>query len=194
MNFLAHLYLSGDDPELRIGNFIGDFVKGKEIKKYPKGIQNGIVLHRKIDEYTDSHEIVLQSKIRLRPTHHHYAPVIVDVFYDHFLAKNWSNFHDQPLLQYTIDFYGLTEKYNQWLPERTTHMLYYMKNSNWLFNYQYIEGIDRALKGMSGRTPYPSKMDKATLDLKQHYHLFEAEFLSFFPKLKSESEKFITGL
>src|SRR5690349_12341831 len=98
MNFLAHIFLSGDDPEIMVGNFIGDFVKGRNLDdRFSSGIVKGIELHRAIDEYTDSHPVVAQSKNRLRPKYRHYAPVIVDVFYDHFLAKNWKNYHPTSL-------------------------------------------------------------------------------------------------
>ena len=98
MNFLAHLYLSGNDPLVRLGNFIGDFVKGRDLAdRYEPAIVKGIELHRAIDEFTDQHAIVKQSKMRLRPKYRHYAPVIVDIFYDHFLAAGWDN-HSEQLL------------------------------------------------------------------------------------------------
>lgn len=194
MNFLAHIFLSQNIPELKIGNFIGDFVKGKEIDKYPAGIQAGIKLHRKIDNYTDQHPVVLKSKIRLRPGFHHYSPVIVDVFYDHFLAKNWENFHSTPLLDYTLDFYKLTDQYDKWIPEKTKNMLIYMRQDNWLYNYQYIEGIDRALSGMSRRTQFKSNMELASLELEKHYDLFYTEFSLFFPDLQNLSKNYIESL
>ena len=101
MNFLAHIYLSFENPKILVGNFIGDFVKGKKLELYGDEIQKGILLHREIDDYTDSHPIVLETKKRLRPNYHHYAPVISDVYYDHFLASLWSNYHKTPLIEYT---------------------------------------------------------------------------------------------
>ncbi len=89
MNFLAHIYLSGNQERVMIGNFIGDFVKGKAWEEFDSAIQRGILLHREIDRYTDDHEVVIKTKERLRPKYHHYAPVISDVFYDHFLASLW---------------------------------------------------------------------------------------------------------
>jgi acyl carrier protein phosphodiesterase len=91
MNFLAHLHLSGNNPNIMLGNFMGDFVKGKSYRQqYEPEIIKGIELHRSIDEFTDSHPVVTESKNRLRPTYRHYSGVIVDVFYDHFLAANWN--------------------------------------------------------------------------------------------------------
>ena len=98
MNFLAHLYLSGDNPKVKVGNFIGDFVKGKNLKdRFEADIARGIGLHREIDWFTDTHSIVKQSKDRLRPKYRHYSGVIVDIFYDHFLAKNWDRYSKQLL-------------------------------------------------------------------------------------------------
>ena len=94
MNFLAHIYLSGDDPELKIGNFIADAVKGKKYTTYPQKIQEGIILHRKIDSFTDAHPIVKKSASRLFSKYGHYNSVIVDILYDHFLAKNWKAHED----------------------------------------------------------------------------------------------------
>lgn len=183
MNFLAHIYLSGSDPGIIIGNFIGDFVKGRAWENFPEPIQNGILLHRSIDEFTDSHEIVELTKKRLRPKYHHYAPVISDVFYDHFLASLWSDYHPQPLIDFTADFYQLTNRYENFLPERATYMLSYMRRDNWLYGYQYLEGINRALTGMSRRTTFTSGMEKASKDLEMDYDLYKLEFQQFFPLL-----------
>ncbi|MEQ9303153.1 MAG: ACP phosphodiesterase, partial [Marinoscillum sp.] len=157
MNFLAHLYLSGDDEELLVGNFIGDFVKGSQMEQYPERVQKGNRLHRSIDYFTDNHEVVLESKIRLREKFRHYAPVIVDVYYDHFLAKDWLKFSSTPLKKYTEDFYQTMDGYYDILPKGVIHMLSFMARDNWLYNYQFIEGINKALTGMSRRTKYENK-------------------------------------
>jgi len=183
MNFLAHLFLSGDNQELRLGNFSGDFVKGNKLNIYPDQMAQGIKLHREIDRFTDAHEIVLLSKKRLRPKHSHYSPVIIDMFYDHFLASLWSDYHPKPLEEYVNEFYRYTEEKVNLLPISAQRTFKYMKHDNWLFNYQYIEGIDRALTGMSRRTNYESKMDEATEDLEKDYGLFKSEFQLFFPIL-----------
>src|SRR5688572_7860936 len=106
MNYLAHLYLSGNDQQRMIGNFIADHVKGKAIHDFPEGIRDGIFLHRQIDQFTDSHPVVTESKIRLRGTFHKYAPVIVDVFYDHFLARDWTQYHHQSLEVFAEECYA----------------------------------------------------------------------------------------
>jgi len=191
MNFLAHVYLSGNDDEIKIGNFIGDFVKGKDADNYPGKIKLGIYLHRHIDDFTDNHAIVLKSKKRLYPIFHHYAPVIIDVFFDHLLAKNWSRFSDINLLSFTESFYKITESFQQVIPKNASNMLIYMKKDNWLFNYQYLEGIDKAFKGMARRTKFESNMENAVRELNKNYPLFENEFLDFFPDIIKKSTKYI---
>lgn len=194
MNFLAHLYLSGNDPEIMVGNFIGDFVRGRNVhEQFKQNIALGIELHREIDEFTDSHLVVLESKKRLRPKYRHYAPVIVDVFYDHFLAIHWPTLHPQSLPDFATYAYSQLERHEAFLPERVLQMMPYMIRGNWLVNYAKTEGIHRALSGMSRRTPYDSKMDEATYDLEKYFKEFEAEFLLFFPELKQMSELFISS-
>lgn len=188
MNFLAHAYLSGDNTKLLVGNFIGDFVKGREFETFEEGISKGIVLHRAIDEFTDNHAIVSQSKDRLRDKYRHYSGVIVDVFYDHFLARNWSDYHQTPLLNYTKNIYKLLDDHNAILPKQMKFVLGYMKRDNWLYNYSKIEGIDRALTGMARRTKFDSKMEEAVMDLRSNYSLFENEFNEFVP----EARQFVT--
>ena len=190
MNFLAHVYLSGDNEPLLVGNFFGDFVKGSQMDIYPEEIQKGIRLHRSIDHFTDTHEIVLQSKVRLRDQFRHYAPVIVDVYYDHFLAKNWSTYSAVPLMDYTTQFYQKIQTYIDILPKGVIHMLNYMSKDNWLYHYQFLEGIQRAFVGMSRRTKFESKMEQAVEALKDHYSAFESEFQSFFPLLQKHVSNF----
>lgn len=192
MNFLAHLYLSGDDPEIMVGNFIGDFVRGRNIhEQFNTSIALGIELHREIDKFTDSHLVVLESKKRLRPKYRHYSPVIVDMFYDHFLAAQWQNHHVQSLPEYAEYAYAQIKKHEPMLPARVVQMLPYMVQGNWLVNYATLEGINRALTGMSRRTPFESSMEEAVIDLEKSYSEFESEFLRFFPELKQMCEQYL---
>ena len=188
MNFLAHIHLSGSNEKIIVGNFIGDFIKGKQINELDSEIRKGVELHRAIDQFTDSHEIVLQSKKRLREEFGHYSPVIVDVFYDHFLAKNWESFHPRELSEFCQWFYSLMKKNNELLPDQVKHMLKYMKRDNWLHGYQYIEGIHRALSGMARRTKFESGMEKASNNLKENYSMYEKEFKDFYPLLMEFSQ------
>jgi acyl carrier protein phosphodiesterase len=185
MNYLAHLYLSGNNHEIMIGNFIADHVKGKQIELYDEGIVKGIRLHRLIDEFTDSHEIVSISKNRIRQDFNKYTPVIIDVFYDHFLAINWKKYHHEDLELYVSRFYDLVNTNGHRIPEKTNQMLQYMIPQNWLLNYRSIEGINKTLTGMSRRTKFESKMEFAAAHLEKHYTDLERDFESYFEELRS---------
>lgn len=183
MNFLAHIYLSGDDDHLKIGNFIADSVKGKVFTKYPEGVQKGIILHRAIDTYTDTHPIVRKSSHRLFETYSHYNTVIVDILYDHFLAANWQNYSDIPLDKFVDDFYDLLKDNFAILPRRVQNFLPYMIKDNWLLNYATIEGIEKILFQMNIRTGNKSNMHLAVKELNLYYDEFGKEFSEFFKDL-----------
>lgn len=183
MNFLAHIYLSGDDELLTIGNFIADGIRGKKYKDYSKNIQKGILLHREIDTYTDAHKTVRLSTKRLHKNYGHYSGVIVDILYDHFLAKNWSQYSDVPLKEYVDNFYNSLYVNFEILPERIQKMMPYMIADNWLLSYESIEGITRVLEGMNRRTKNKSQMNLAVNELQEFYKEFETEFTDFFDEL-----------
>lgn len=183
MNYLAHIYLSGDNDLVTIGNFIADSIKGKKYKDYEKDIQLGILLHRNIDTFTDAHKTVRQSTKRLHKNYSHYSGVIVDILYDHFLAKNWSKYCETPLEDYVNSFYNVLELHYDILPLKIKKMMPYMIANNWLFNYGSIDGIAKVLEGMNRRTQYRSGMDKAVNELEAFYSDFENEFTSFFEEL-----------
>lgn len=187
MNFLAHAFLSGNDEHLLIGNFIADFVKGKAaLARFDERIQRGIALHRAIDAFTDLHPIVSKSKNRLRPKYRHYSGVIIDVFYDHFLAKNWADYHPKLLSDFAFETYAVIMNHTNVLPENVKYFFPYMVRENWFMRYTTPEGINLSLTGMSRRTPYESKMDEATVELVRYYGEFEEEFRGFFPLLVEE--------
>lgn len=194
MNFLAHIYLSGEDEGITIGNFIADGIKGKQYKKYPLQIQKGILLHRGIDSFTDQHPTVRQSTKRLHENYGHYSGVIVDILYDHFLAKNWKNYHSQPLDEYVGEFYEMLRKYFEILPTRIQRMMPYMIADNWLLSYATVEGISNILTQMNRRTKERSKMNLAVIELEQYYTEFETEFTCFFEELKTFSKNKIKEL
>jgi len=183
MNYLAHIYLSGDNDLVTIGNFIADGIKGKDYKTYSRDIQVGILLHRHIDTYTDAHKTVRLSTKRLHANYGHYSGVIVDILYDHFLAKNWSRYSNVPLDQYTNIFYSSLENHYQILPLRIQKILPYMLKDNWLLSYASINGISKVLDGMNRHTKNRSGMDKAVKELELFYKEFELEFTSFFDEL-----------
>ncbi|MBD1261331.1 DUF479 domain-containing protein [Maribacter polysiphoniae] len=189
MNFLAHIYLSFDDEEIALGNFIADSIRGNKIDHLPSRIQKGVILHREIDTYTDSHPIPKISSKRLHKNYSHYSRVIVDIYYDHFLAKNWKHYSDTPLKIFVDNFYDLLEDNYTILPTGVQRMMPYMISDDWLYNYSKMEGIDRVLQGMDRRTKNRSKMNFAILDLEEHYSDFEREFTSFFNELITFSKQ-----
>jgi acyl carrier protein phosphodiesterase len=189
LNFLAHIYLSNNIPNIIIGNFIADHIPGNHFTHFHPEIQKGILLHREIDTFTDAHSIVRKSKRRLHPRYRHYKGVIIDIFYDHYLAKNWANYSDVPLADFAQSFYDLLEDNFEILPDKTKHLLPYLIEYNWLYNYQYIEGIQKVLNGMNNRTKQKSQMNLAVEDLRNLHSEFEEDFTVFFEDLRNFSNQ-----
>ncbi|UCE69965.1 MAG: acyl carrier protein phosphodiesterase [Flavobacteriaceae bacterium] len=183
MNFLAHIYLSFDDPQITLGNFMADSIRGRDYLRFPSRIQKGVLLHRAIDTFTDTHPITRISSKRLHSRYRHYSMVIVDIYYDHFLARNWDAYSDVSLESFTENFYTLLEDNLHLMPESIQRMSPYMITDNWLLNYREIDGIHRVLKGLNRRTGLKSGMDQAVEELTDFYGEFEAEFTAFFDEL-----------
>ena len=189
MNFLAHIYLSGNNKAVTIGNFIADGIKGNDYKKFSKDIQIGILLHRHIDTFTDTHETVRKSTKRLHENYSHYSGVIVDILYDHFLAKNWETYSSTSLAIYVNEFYDTLEEHFDVLPLRIKKMTPYMIANNWLLSYASVDGISKVLDGMNRRTKNRSKMNLAVNELEEFYEEFENEFTFFFKELIEFAEQ-----
>jgi len=189
VNFLAHIYLSGTNDLIKIGNFSADGIRGKDYLTYPLEMQIGILLHRKIDSYTDSHPLFKKSCKRLYPRYRHYSRVIVDIYYDHFLARNWTNYSEQPLALFVSDFYDCLNSHISILPAKFQKITPYMISGNWLENYANLEGIASVLKGMDRRSGMQSKMSQAIEELTEDYEHFKTDFELFFKDLKSYSAK-----
>jgi len=151
---------------------------------FSKEIQQGIFLHREIDTFTDAHEIVRKSKRRLHKRYRHYNGVIIDILYDHFLAKNWTNYSAIPLDIYTQGIYNLFTKKATELPVKSQQFITYMIEYDILYNYQFEDGIERVLKGMNNRTKGKSQMDLAIEDLKELSPELENDFTLFFEDLQ----------
>lgn len=194
MNFLAHIYLSFDNRDLTLGNFIADHIKGRDYRRYPKPVQDGILLHRAIDAYTDTHPIARSSSKRLHSRHSHYSRVIVDVYYDHFLARNWETYSPVPLEDYTSRFYDMAYASFDILPPGIQGFLPSMVRDNWLLHYADLSGIEKVLKGLDRRAGPRSRMDEAVTDLEKHYREFESEFQHFFEELIIFSRQQIQSL
>ncbi len=189
MNFLAHIYLSGSSDLIKIGNFIADGVRGNQYLSFDFEIQKGIVLHRAIDTYTDEHPLFRKCTKRLHSHYHHYSGVIVDVFFDHFLAKNWNYYSEESLEDFVQNFYISLTTYEMHLTEKAKMMQPYMIKQNWLLNYRSIDGIEKILTQMDRRTKNVSMMRNSVTELKHYYSEFEQDFTDFFEELRTFSSK-----
>jgi acyl carrier protein phosphodiesterase len=174
---------------MTIGNFVADGVKGNKYKLYPTKIQAGIRLHREIDTFTDAHPLFRKCTKRLHKGYGHYSGIIVDIFFDHFLAKNWTLYSQTPLEAYVDGFYKSLNKHFDLLPPRFKSMTPIMIEGNWLLSYATIEGIQLVLNGMNRRTKGRSKMNEATKELQDHYIGFETDFATFFEDLRTFSSE-----
>ncbi|WP_264559031.1 ACP phosphodiesterase [Flavobacterium sp. N2270] len=192
MNFLAHIFLSGNNDLIKIGNFMADGIRGNDYLEYPEEIQKGIILHRAIDTFTDAHSIWRQSKHRLHERYGHYSGVIIDILYDHFLAKNWNTYSNENLEDYVNRFYQSLKDNYEILSPKTKKLMPYMIESNWLVCYASIAGIERILFQMDYRTKHRAHMHNAVQELQEFYTEFEEEFTLFFEDLIEMVEDFNT--
>ena len=189
MNFLAHAHLSGKNSDLLFGNFIADAVKGNASLKYKDGILAGITLHRQIDTFTDTHPIHKESRDLIRPHFGKFSGIVVDIYYDHFLAKQWDAYSDTPLDQYTSWVYKQVSKRFLQLPNRTKRILPFMISQNWLLNYANYQGLENIFHGMDRRTNYISGMDNAVEVLKINYEPLNTHFNKFYLELMEYVKK-----
>lgn len=195
MNYLAHAYLSGPDDELMVGNFLGDFVKGN-VNRYGEAgvterLRQGIRLHRAIDSFTDQHPVFRRSKKRLAPRYGLLSGVIVDLYYDHFLAQGWAEFSPKPLPAFCSHVYAVLHQNLFRLPPSTHRMVEAMSTHQWLTAYARIEGIERSLEGLARRVPVAADIQTAGDELRLNYGAFEEDFRVFFPDIRLFCRKFI---
>lgn len=189
MNYLAHIYLSQEKELLSIGNFMADGIRGQQYLDFHPEIQKGILLHRFIDTFTDAHPVYRKSKHKLHDKYGHYSGVIMDIVYDHFLAKNWSKFHSTPLQEYAQNFYASLKKNHQLLTERTQKILPYMIARDWLTSYASLAGLEMILFQMDYKTKHRANMPEAMVEIEQHYSTLEEEFFTFFEELQNATQE-----
>ena len=183
MNFLAHVYLSGTNTPLAIGNLIADRVKGKSVHLLSPQIQTGVYLHRAIDEYTDQHPIFRKCVSKLFPTYRHYSRVIIDMYFDHFLAANWDHFHDLPLEEFSNNFYKKLELEAPNFSQPIQKLIHALICYNWFIHYKSVSGLRKILEHMEQRTSFPSNLAASIEDLNQNYSYFENHFFQFMQEL-----------
>ena len=168
---------------------MADSIKGHDYEKFDSEIKKGILLHRHIDSFTDMHPIYRQSKHRLHEKYGHYSGVIMDIAYDHFLAKNWSKYSSEKLDNYAADFYQLMQDNFEILTERTKGMLPYMIGRNWLVSYATIAGLEMILFQMDYKTKHRVHMQEAIVEIQDFYTEFESEFFQFFEELMNSCQQ-----
>jgi len=183
MNFLAHAYLSFDLPHIVAGNFLGDFLRHAETLSLPLPVYEGLMLHRKIDHFTDNHPVVKKDTARMRPYHRKYAPVVVDMYYDYLLASHWRNFHDLPLPVFSRKIYRILESHLHLMPERLRERVPFMIKADWLSSYGTKEGMLFAFERLQHRASRPEWLANAFQNLLDNWKPFEADFMEFFPEL-----------
>lgn len=184
MNYLAHAYLSFNNPEILVGNMISDFVKGKKQFDYPLTIQKGIRLHREIDTFTDQHPATKKGKEYFKPAVGAYGGAFMDVVYDHFLARDEEQFPDAGLKVFAEEVYTQLVEHEALLPEKFKRMLPYMSTQNWLYNYRFTEGIEKSFGGLVRRAKYLTDPAPAFSLFLRHYELLQEHYNEFFPDIK----------
>ena len=189
MNYLAHLFLAEDRPESILGNLLGDFAQGAAKEQYSTAIQQGIELHRKVDIYTDTHRIVREAKRSISSERKRYAGILIDVFYDHFLAKHWMKYSSIPLQYFTQKVYTLLLQQQNVLPDTLRQILPTMIQQDWLTSYQQISGVEAAIARIARRLKRSESLVNSIEELKAHYQEFELGFEIFFPELVSSVEQ-----
>ncbi|MFP4487829.1 MAG: ACP phosphodiesterase [Bacteroidales bacterium] len=189
MNVLAHIYLSGDSDEIIIGNYIGDYVKGRDYLKYPELIKKGIILHRHIDEFTDKHPVVHRSKMHFTRKYHKYAGVVIDILYDHYLTKEWDTFSRRPLESLTYQFYRAMVNNYEILPPKVKDRFPFFIINNWIESYKTSKGLRKVLSTLSKRTSLPPESKYAIRTFNKNYYSLEEDFMEFFPQLIEYVEK-----
>jgi acyl carrier protein phosphodiesterase len=185
MNWLAHLFLSEPSSEFRIGNLLPDILSAPEIQAIPREFHRGIACHRAIDRFTDLHPVFRRSTRRIAPPFRKYGGILVDIFYDHFLAASWSDHAKIPLRQLAAETYAAIETHRDDLPRRAYTRLIQIKSGDWLCSYGNLDGVRRALAGIGLRLRRPRELGGAVEQLRLHYGDLRLDFEEFFPELLS---------
>jgi acyl carrier protein phosphodiesterase len=188
MNYLAHAYLSFNNPDVLVGNMISDYIKGKKQFDYPLAVQKGIKLHRAIDNFTDTHAVTQELKSFFRPQYRLYSGAFGDVVYDHFLANDTNEFSSETALKtFAANTYHLLESYTELFPPPFQKMFPYMKEYDWLYNYRHTWGIEKSFGGVVRRSAYLTESAIAFEIFNTHYTAMQACYHAFFPDLKKYS-------
>jgi acyl carrier protein phosphodiesterase len=191
MNYLAHLHLGGQRPGQLLGSLYGDFVKGRLQGQFAAEIEGAIQLHRSIDVFTDRHPLVDVALSRFSLTRRRYAGIVLDVFFDHCLARDWALYADRPLALFTSDVYRVLSSERQ-LPERLAKIAPHMVANDWLGSYQEFEVLEQVLRGISRRLTRPEELAAAMQELRRLYEPLSEDFRLFYPKLQDFARNYPT--
>lgn len=183
MNFLAHLYLSPENEHFQLGNFVADAIKGKNTAILSKPFADGVNMHHQIDAFTDHHPLNTVLRKHLRQYFHKYSGVVLDIYYDHFLALHWEQYADIKLENYVSEVYLMCLRNYDQLPLKTRYIMPYMISGNWLYNYANYRGLYNVFEGMARRTTFESGMQNSVDVLKKEYQMIQTGFEAFFPEL-----------
>lgn len=184
MNYLAHIRLAGDDPECVIGNFLGDFVKGRLTEDiYTPGIRRGIIMHRKIDAWTDSHERTKKCARLISSERRRWSRVIIDIFYDHLLAVNWERYSDESLRECLDRAYGIILGAVDVFPEHIAARIGTIIEDGWIERYQSVSGLRLVFEGVSRRVRRKNPLAGSESELVAHYDEMNEHFNEFFPEI-----------
>ncbi|MBV4471696.1 ACP phosphodiesterase [Pseudomonas siliginis] len=183
MNYLAHLHLGGQRPGQLLGSLYGDFVKGRLQGQFDPEVEAAIALHRRIDVFTDRHPLVDIALGRFNETRRRYAGIVLDVFFDHCLARDWTLYADRPLEQFTADVYQVLSRERQ-LPERLAKIAPHMVANDWLGSYREFEVLEQVLRGISRRLTRPEELAGAMAELRRLYEPLSEDFSLFYPQLQ----------
>jgi len=192
MNFLAHAHLSGNNEALLTGNLMADAVKGKNWKQYTNDIQKGILLHRHIDDFTDKHLLVRQSKALIREHYGLYSGVVTDIYFDHFLASEWANYSNMSLVNFSRHVYAILSKHFALLPHRIKYILPFMMAQNWLNAYASPSELEGIFFNMDRRTGFRSGMKTAVAIMETNYGRLQENFRTFYPQLEQRVEEVLS--
>lgn len=185
MNYLAHAYLSFNNTDLLVGNMISDYVKGKKQYDFPLAIQNGIKLHRAIDDFTDTHHATMEIKQLFKPAYRLYAGAFTDVVYDYFLANDSNEFSSpEELKTFTQTTYQLLQLQSDYFPEKFALMFPYMREQDWLYNYRFNEGMQKSFGGLARRAKYIVETDTAYKFFIENKNYILQLYKVFFPDVK----------
>lgn len=183
MNYLAHLHLGGQRPGQLLGSLYGDFVKGRLQGQFAPEIEGAIQLHRSIDMFTDRHPLVDVALSRFSLTRRRYAGIVLDVFFDHCLARDWALYADRPLALFTSDVYRVLSCERQ-LPGRLAQIAPHMVANDWLGSYREFEVLEQVLRGISRRLTRPEELAAAMQELRRLYEPLSEDFRLFYPQLQ----------